>query len=86
EFQREPHPAEGTDPGFLPPAEKSGPNCDMVRTAGEIALLSWSARASNDLTTCHGADSFVVPEVLIVAQTSPFDITRTAAAGNSNCT
>lgn len=51
---------------------------DMVRTAGEFALLSWSARASNGSTTCHGADSFVVREGLIVAQTIHFEVTRTA--------
>lgn len=46
---------------------------DLLRTADSFGLLSWSAEASNGSRTCHGADSFVVRDGRIVAQTIHFE-------------
>ena len=47
---------------------------DIIRTAGEVALLSWSARADSGAATCHGADTFLVRDGRIVAQTIHYEV------------
>lgn len=58
---------------WLPDAEYSY-SYDVVRVDGEFALLSWSAKADNGSGTCDGADSFVIRDGRIVAQTIHYDI------------
>jgi hypothetical protein len=47
---------------------------DIVRCADEYAMLSWSAKGSDGSRSCHGADSYVIHDGLIVAQTIQFEI------------
>ncbi len=47
---------------------------DLLRVENEFALLSWSARAENGARTCFGADTFVVREGRIVAQTIHYEV------------
>ena len=47
---------------------------DIVRTEGDIGFLSWSALAENGNHTSHGADTFVVRNGLIVAQTIHYEV------------
>jgi hypothetical protein len=47
---------------------------DLLRTADGFGLLSWSAAGSDGSPTCHGADSFVVQEELIAAQTIHYEV------------
>jgi len=47
---------------------------DIVRVEGEIALLSWSAEASNGNIVCEGADTFLIKDGRIVAQTIHYGI------------
>jgi hypothetical protein len=49
-------------------------NYDLVRCADDYAMLSWSAKASDGSRTCHGADSYVIRDGLIVAQTIQFEV------------
>lgn len=59
----------------LPDAEF---NYDILRCADEFAMLSWSARSSNGGHTCHGADSYVIRDGRIVAQTIQFEVKNDA--------
>ena len=47
---------------------------DIVRSDGEVALLSWSGTAANGAKTCDGADSFVIRDGRIVAQTIHYGV------------
>lgn len=47
---------------------------DLLQIADEFGLLSWSGRGSNGARTCHGADSYVVREGRIIAQTIHFEV------------
>lgn len=47
---------------------------DVVRSEGEVALLSWSAKASDGATSCDGADTFVIRDGRIVAQTVHYSV------------
>lgn len=48
---------------------------DEVQVADEFGMLSWSGKASDGTRTCYGADSYVVRDGLIVAQTIQFGTT-----------
>ena len=47
---------------------------DLVRVEDEYALLSRSATAVNGARTCFGADTFVVRDGRIVAQTIHYEV------------
>lgn len=49
---------------------------DLLRTADDIGLLSWSGQGSDGSRTCHGADTFVVRDQKIVVQTIHFEVIR----------
>lgn len=50
---------------------------DVVRIAGELAILSWSAVATNGARTCWGADSYLIRDGLIVGQTIQYEVRQT---------
>ena len=54
---------------------------DLLRVADEYGILSWSATAANGARTCHGADSYVVRDGRIVAQTIQFEVVEKPASG-----
>lgn len=47
---------------------------DLLRAEGDYALLSWSAEAANGARTRFGADSFVVGDGFIIAQTIHYEV------------
>lgn len=47
---------------------------DVVRSEGEIALLSWRATGTGGATSCDGADTFVIRNGYIVAQTVHYSV------------
>lgn len=49
---------------------------DLLCHHGEVALLSWSARAQNEASVCHGADTFLVRNGRIAAQTIHYFVKR----------
>jgi hypothetical protein len=49
---------------------------DLLRVVDEFGLLSWSGQGSDGSRTCHGADSYVVRNGRIVAQTIHFEVTN----------
>lgn len=51
---------------------------DLLRVADQFGLLSWRAQGNDGSRTCHGADSYVVRDDRIVAQTIQFDVTEPA--------
>ena len=53
---------------------------DLVQAEGEVAMLNWSAKAEGGARTCEGADSFVIRDGLIVAQTIHYSVRSAARA------
>jgi hypothetical protein len=47
---------------------------DLVQAEGEVAMLNWSAKAEGGARTYEGADSFVIRDGLIVAQTIHYSV------------
>jgi hypothetical protein len=54
---------------------------DLLRVADEFGMLSWSAQGSDGSRTCHGADSYVVRDGRIIAQTIQFEVTKPDSEG-----